>query len=146
MSIIKDIREEMQAAWKEPTGRDLNILALLFLIIPGAIGSYLAFWKGSTNGYVWIAAGCILALSRVIPPLFRGVYRVWFGFSIVLGFFVSRIILTIVFWFVMTPMALIMRVIGKDPMERKFDPHAQSYWRLREPAEDTSIERYEKQF
>ena len=118
----------MRAAWKEPSSRDLNVLALLFLVIPSVIGSYTAFWKGSSNGYVWIAAGIVLALSRIIPPLFRGIYRVWFGFSIVLGFFVSRLILTMVFWFIITPMALIMRVIGKDPMERKFDPNAGSYW------------------
>jgi uncharacterized membrane protein len=146
MNIIQDIREEMRAAWKEPSSRDLNVLALLFLVIPSVIGSYTAFWKGSSNGYVWIAAGIVLALSRIIPPLFRGIYRVWFGFSIVLGFFVSRLILTMVFWFIITPMALIMRVIGKDPMERKFDPNAGSYWRGREPTTDASIERYGKQF
>jgi len=136
----------MQSAWKEPSGRDLNILALLFLAIPGLIGCYSAFWKGSSNGYVWIAAGIILASCRVIPPAFRAIYRVWFGFSIVLGYFVSRIILTVVFWLVITPMALIMRVLRKDPMDRKFDPSAPSYWRRREPTEDTSLERYGKQF
>ena len=136
----------MRAAWKEPSGRDLNILALLFLIIPGAIGTYLAFWKGSANGYWWMAAGAILAVSRIIPPLFRGIYRVWFGFSIVLGFFVSRIILTILFCVIIVPMGLIMRLVGKDPMDRKLDSKAPSYWKPREPAEDTSIERYQKQF
>lgn len=136
----------METAWKEPSGRDLNILALLFLVIPCLIGSYTAFWKGSANGYIWIAAGVVLAVCRLIPPVFRAIYAFWFGFSIVLGYFVSRIILTVVFWLVMTPTGLIMRVTGKDPMDRKLDPGAPSYWKPREPATDTSIERYEKQF
>jgi hypothetical protein len=146
MNIIRDIREEIQTAWKEPSGRDLNILALLFLVIPCLIGCYLAFWKGSTNGYIWIGAGAVLAVCRIIPPVFRAIYSVWFGFSIILGYFVSRIILTAVFWLVMTPTGFIMRVAGKDPMDRKIDPGAASYWKPREPATDTSIERYEKQF
>jgi hypothetical protein len=146
MNIIQEIRDEIRSAWKEPSGRDLNLLALLFLFIPGVIGCYLAFWKGSWNGYVWITAGLTLGLSRVIPPLFRAIYRLWLGFSVVLGYFISRIILTIVFFIVLTPTGLIMRIFGKDPMERKLDPAAPSYWRPKEQLDETSIERYEKQF
>jgi len=146
MNIIQDIRDEIQAAWREPSGRDLNLLAMLFLVIPGAIGCYLAFWKGSSNGYVWIGAGVALGLSRFIPPLFKSIYKLWLGFSVVLGYFISRIILTIVFFIVLTPMALIMRILGRDPMERKLDPAASSYWKRKEQPDDTSIERYEKQF
>jgi len=146
MNIIREIREEIQGAWKEPSSKDLSLLAALFLVIPGAIGCYLAFWKGSENGYIWIVAGLALAVSRLIPPLFRAIYRLWLGFSVVLGYFISRILLTIIFFLVLTPTGLIMRMVGKDPMERKLDPDAPSYWRPKEKSEDTSIERYEKQF
>ncbi|MBI4965205.1 MAG: hypothetical protein HY913_18160 [Desulfomonile tiedjei] len=146
MNIIQDIKEEIRAVSGEPTSKDLNLLAGLFLVIPTAIGCYLAFWKGSWNGYVWIAAGIALAVTRLIPPLFKAIYRLWLGFSVVLGYFISRIILTIVFFIVLMPTGLIMRIVGKDPMERKIDPAASSYWRRKEPQDDTSVERYEKQF
>jgi hypothetical protein len=146
MNIIQDITDEIQAAWREPSSKDLNLLAALFLVIPGAIGCYLAFWKASGNGYVWIAVGLVLALSRLVPPLFRAIYKLWLGFSVILGYFISRIILTIVFFIVLTPTGLIMRMVGKDPMERKRDPAAPSYWKPKEQPDDTSIERYEKQF
>jgi hypothetical protein len=145
MSIIHDIKEEIRATWREPTSRDLNILALLFLVLPGIIGG-LTLWKGSANGWIWITAGCALGISRVIPPLFKAIYRIWITFSIVLGYFVSRILLTIIFLIVITPMGLIMRIVGKDPMERKLDPNAATYWEPKEQEKDTSIERYEKQF
>ncbi len=145
MSIIHDIKEEIRATWREPTNRDLNILALLFLAFPGAVGG-LALWKGSANGWIWIAVGCVLGISRLIPPLFKAIYRFWITISIVLGYFVSRILLTIIFFIVITPMGLIMRVMGKDPMERKLDPDAATYWEPKEQEKDTSIERYEKQF
>jgi hypothetical protein len=51
-----------------------------------------------------------------------------------------------IFFVVITPMALIVRVIGKDPMERKLDSESVSYWSRKEQEPDPSIERYGKQF
>lgn len=146
MSIIQEIREEIKAAEVEPTNRDLNILALLFLGIGCAIGAYVLFWKGSTNGYIWMAVGALLSVTRLIRPLFQSIFRFWVGMSVVLGYFISRILLTGIFFIVITPTGIIMRLTGKDPMERKLDPDAPTYWNPREHQEDTSVERYEKQF
>ncbi len=146
MDIIKDIREEIRAASREPSGRDLTILALLFLVIPGLIGLYTLLWKGSAAGYIWIIVGALLCLTRLIPSLFRNIYSLWLGFSVVLGYFVSRLLLTIIFFLVITPTGLIMRLVGKDPMERKWAPDAATYWKQRDQNADSSLERYEKQF
>lgn len=146
MNIIQEIKDEIQAVYKEPSGREMTILALIFLVIPGVIGSYYAFWKHSPNGYIWMAAGGVLCLARLVPPLFRLIYRLWIQFSVVLGFFVSRILLTIIFFLVITPTGLIMKLVGKDPMDRKLDPNASSYWIRRDQEANGSIERYEKQF
>jgi hypothetical protein len=146
MNIIQEIKEEMRAAYRDPSTRDLNVLALLFLVIPALIGAYQLFLKGSSSGYVWMAAGLVLCLCRLIPPLFRAIYRVWLNFSVILGYFISRILLTIIFFVVIMPTGLLMRLFGKDPMDRKLDPAASSYWQKREPQEDASIARYERQF
>jgi Saxitoxin biosynthesis operon protein SxtJ len=145
MSILHDIKEEIRVTWREPTSRDLNILALLFLALPGAIGGY-GLWKGAETGWIWITAGCVLGISRLIPPLFKAVYRIWVTFSIILGYFISRILLTIIFLIVITPIGVIMRIMGTDPMQRKLDHNAASYWEPKEQEKDPSIERYEKQF
>ncbi len=146
MDIIKEIRDEIQTARREPSSRDLTKLALLFLIIPGLIGLYLVLWKGSGTGYVWMIAGAVLCLARAITPLFRFVYDAWLAFSIILGYFISRLLLTVIFFLVMTPTGLIMRLVGRDPMERKWEPNAPTYWKARDQNADTSLERYEKQF
>lgn len=146
MNIIQEIKDEIAAVYVKPSSRDMTVLALIFLVIPGIIGGYLAFWKHSTNGYIWMVAGAVLCLARLVPPLFRVIYRFWIQFSVVLGFFVSRILLTIIFFLVITPTGIIMRLVGKDPMERKLDPAATSYWTRREDEADRSLERYEKQF
>jgi len=145
-NIIRGIREEIAAAFREPSGRDMTILAVLFLLLPGAIGAYLLFWKGSWFGYLWMLAGVFLGACRFIAPLFRLIYRLWIGFSVVLGYFVSRTLLTLIFFLVITPTGLIMRLVGKDPMDRKRDPKTPSYWIRREDPPETSIQRYEKQF
>lgn len=146
MNPIAEIRDEIKTIYRKPTVRDLNILALLFLVLPGLIGSYMLWWKGSSSGYYWIGAGIILCLTRLSTPLFIQIHRIWIGFSVTLGYFVSRVLLTIIFFIVMVPTGLLMRVLGKDPMDRKLDPNVPSYWIKREDPEETSIERYEKQF
>jgi hypothetical protein len=146
MSIIQEIRDESKVAAVEPSSRDLTKLAALYLIIPGLIGCYLLFWKGAASGRWWIAAGVALPVSRLIPPLFRFIYRLWISLAVILGYFVSRILLTLIFFVVMLPTGLIMRLFGKDPMERKLDPDAPTYWIRREEPADTSLKRYEKQF
>jgi hypothetical protein len=57
MNIIKEIRDEIRAVYREPSSRDMTILALLFLVLPGVIGAYLLFWKGAWSGSLWMAAG-----------------------------------------------------------------------------------------
>jgi hypothetical protein len=146
MSIISEIKEEIQSVRREPSSKDLTILALIFLILPGAYGCLQLFVKGNTNGYILIGVGVTLGACRLIPPLFRLIYHFWIGFSVVLGYFVSRILLTIIFFLVLMPTGLIMRLVGKDPMERQRDSEAGSYWIPRTQESDASIERYEKQF
>jgi hypothetical protein len=146
MSIITEIKEEIQSVRREPSIRDLNILALIFLVLPAAYGGLQVFLKGNSKGYVWIGVGLALGFCRLIPPLFRTIYHFWVGLSVVLGYFVSRILLSIIFFLVMTPTGFIMRLMGKDPMDRRMDPAAATYWSQRTQEPDTSIERYEKQF
>lgn len=146
MDIIGEIREEIHAAQRPPSARDLTILALLFTGVACVVGLYYLFLRGASTGWYWIGAGAALGSLRVIPPVFRFIYRVWVSFSVVIGYFVSRLILVLVFLIVMIPTGLLMRVLGKDPMDRKWEPDASSYWITRAPTEDQSVERYEKQF
>lgn len=146
MNVIQEIRDEIKAASVEPSSRDLTKLAALYLIVPGLIGAYLILWKGAASGRWWIAAGVVLAASRLIPPLFRAIYRVWIAIAVILGYFVSRLLLTLIFFLVLLPTGLLMRLFGKDPMDRKLDAAAPTYWIKREEPPETSLKRYEKQF
>lgn len=84
----------------------------------------------------WWAAGIALAFALVAtvrPALLAGLNRVWTRFGHLLGRLVRPIALGIVFYGVMTPLGLAMRVAGKDPLRLKRDGGADSYWIPREP-------------
>ena len=61
--------------------------------------------------------------SKILTPL----NKIWFKFGILLGRIVSPVIMGIIFFFVVTPIALIMRIIGKDLLNLKFNKD-KSYW------------------
>lgn len=146
MNILQEIREEIRAVYREPSGRDMTILALLFLVLPGVIGASLLFGKGAWSGYVWMGLGAVLCLTRLVPPFFRKIYRLWIVLSVVIGYFISRVLLTIIFFVLITPTGFIMWLVRKDPMERKMDAAASSYWIKKIDTAEQTIERYQKQF
>ncbi|WP_375488304.1 SxtJ family membrane protein [uncultured Mycobacterium sp.] len=61
-----------------------------------------------------------------------------------IGWLVSHAILLAVFLLVVTPVALLLRVLGHDPLQRRFDPSTPSYWVPHRPAGD--VRRYFQQF
>ena len=61
----------------------------------------------------------LLVVTMSVPTLFRPFARIWFGFSHALGTLVSRILLTLLFYGLVTPVGCIRRVLGKDSMQLK---------------------------
>lgn len=74
----------------------------------------------------------------------KAIYRAWMKFAHALGLVNTRIILSIVYFLIFTPLALIFRLIGKDAMERRFEA-VDSYWQKREIKEFRQ-EDYRRQF
>ena len=68
-------------------------------------------------GWLIICAMAVLVLTMTWPAVFKPLARVWFGFSHLLGTVVSKIILSIVFFVIVTPMGLIRKAFGADPMK-----------------------------
>ena len=64
-----------------------------------------------------------IANSKILTPL----NRIWFKFGLFLGKIISPIIMGIIFFFVVTPTGLIMRILGKDILNLKYNKK-KSYW------------------
>lgn len=90
-------------------------------------------------------AGVILALTLFWPAALNLPNRLWLKFGFLLHSIVRPITLSILFYGMFTPMGLIMRLIGKRPLELSFDRKASSYWIRREPpgtARDSMINQF----
>ena len=69
------------------------------------------------------------------PSLLQPLNRLWFWFGMLLHKFVNPLVMGLLFFVTVTPIALIFRLIGKDPLNRKLDPNCESYWIERDPDE-----------
>ena len=131
---------------KNPSRRDLLIFGLLFVAFAGILGAVAQWrWHAPTVARGIWAIGAVISLGYfLVPPLRRPIYLGWVYLTFPIGFVVSHILLAIVFYAVVTPIGLILRLLGRDPMKRKFDPSQKSYWIPIDP--DPAPERYFRQY
>lgn len=76
-----------------------------------------------------------LIMSLLYPISLRPLNIVWFRIGLVLQKFFSPVIMGIIFFLIITPFGLFMRLIGKRPLKLEFDRKAVTYWRIRTPTE-----------
>ncbi|MGE3974342.1 MAG: SxtJ family membrane protein [Bdellovibrionales bacterium] len=99
-------------------------VGLVFLAIAAVL-----FFLGKTNGaYVTGVIGSFLIAMMPFPQILGPISRGWMKVGAVIGQFNMRLFLIIGFYFIITPIALFFRLIGRDALTRKFDPKATSYF------------------
>jgi hypothetical protein len=122
-----------------PTGRQLRVFGVGGLLTSIAAALMLHFVWG--EAILWmvvaLAAGAALCLcSLVAPALTRIVYLALTLLAVPIGFVVSFILLAAFYFLLLTPVALVFRLIGRDALCRRFDAVAPSYWVPHKPSED----------
>ncbi len=108
--------------------------------------SFILWWLGK-NSFIYFSAvgGIFIILSYIAVPVLKPFHKFWIGLSLVLGFIMSRVILTILFYFVVTPIGLLAKLVGKKFMPLGFDKNATTYWEKREKTVKEKLD-YERQF
>ena len=120
---------------RNPTRRQLALFAALWLAFFAAAGlGAFCGGRGLLAAALWFSAGLVPLSAWAAPRLLRLVYIGTACLAFPIGFAVSYILLAVVFYLVLTPVGLLMRVLGYDPMNRRRDAHATTYWTPR-PAE-----------
>lgn len=90
--------------------------------------------------------GLFLVFTGLIhPAILKPLNKIWMSLAIVLGFFMSRLILTILFYLILTPVSFAARIFGKKFMELNYDKSAKTYWEKRSVIHKKPID-YERQF
>ena len=112
------------------------------LIIVGGAGLF-KHWHVLVVAALW-GAGLMLLLGGLLTPrLLEGVYTVWMGIAFGLGWVVSRAILVLLFYLVITPIGMLARLLGKKFIDITFPQAGESYWISRQNSKKIN---YEKMF
>ena len=96
------------------------VVFLLIAIYPLTNGEDISIWSGIIS-FIFLVLG--LLNSSILTPL----NKIWFKFGIILGKIISPVIMAIIFFLVVTPTGLIMRILRKDILNLKYNKN-KSYW------------------
>ncbi len=93
----------------------------------GVLGGIL-YWRGFMPGVwaTWTLSALLLVAGLLIPAYLGPVYRAWMGLALAISKVTTPIFMGIVYFLVLTPVSLIMRVVRYDPLRRPDDP--KSFW------------------
>ena len=116
-------------------------IGVILLIIAGFL-----FWKEKESFQIFLSVGTILfVLCILAPAILKPIYWVWMIFATILGWIMTRVILSLLFYVILSPIGLIPRIFGKQFLELKWDKSKESYWNYR-TIKHLNLEDYEKQF
>ena len=125
--------------------RELRQFGMTIGLVLGLLGSWF-LWRNKEGGsLLLITATLFLSLGFIMPRLLKPLQKLWMTLAVLLGWLMTRIILTILFYLVVTPIGLLAKVSGKDFLNRKFNSDASSYWIPRK-AITPEKRNYENQF
>ena len=129
-----------------PSRRDLLWFGLLLPVFFAIVGVLVWRRTGSlTAGTIlWAVGGTVSTLFALWPASRRRIYVGWMYAVYPIGWTVSHLLLGVVYFVVITPIGLALRFLRRDPLERRFDGGATTYWVRHNPA--GRIERYLRQF
>ena len=100
---------------------------IVFFIVFLIIGTYPMLNEGDLRLWSLIFSVIFLILGLLNSEFLTPLNKIWFKFGIFLGKIFSPLIMVLIFFFVVTPIGLLMRFIGKDVLNLKFN-NDKSYW------------------
>lgn len=114
------------------TKQNLKQFGLLFGAISLFVGIYLLFIQDKQAYPYFLVTGVLLfIITFTIPTILKPFYFLWMVFAAILGWVMSRLILSILYYLVFTPIGLIGRIFGFRFIEIKWDEDSESYWNSR---------------
>lgn len=106
---------------------------IVFAVVFAIIGLAPLWGGGPVRIWAVSIAATFLAVALIYPAALASLNRLWFRFGMLLNRITTPLIMGLLFYVTVTPTALIMRALGKDPLRLKLDPSAKTYWIAREP-------------
>ena len=116
-------------------------IGLLLVVIAGFL-----FWRGKEPFEIILVSGSVLlVLGLAIPVVLKPIYWIWMILAVILGWIMTRVILSLLFYAVITPIGTFSRLFGNKFLDLKWDKSKDSYWNPR-TTNQRNNEDYERQF
>ena len=139
------LRQEIKGLL-EATPRDLRKFGLVVGGVLAALGLFF-LWRQKPWYPAFLFPGVpLMVLGALLPATLKWPYVVWMALAMVLGAIVSTVLLTLLFYLMVTPIGLAARLAGRDFLRLKPDAGAPSYWLIRERTRVKSRHDHEQQF
>jgi hypothetical protein len=133
---IKNIKED------KTTLRKFGLTVGTVLLLIGIV----LYLTGKSSSVVFGGAGVLLILfGLILSNILKPLNKIWMTLAVILGWFMSRLILFILFYIVITPIGFFLKIAGKDFLNLRTDKNSDSYWEKREKRVKEKID-YERQF
>ena len=108
------------------------ILISLFLLL-----------KGSSSFHLMLGIGLgLVIIGIIVPIILKPIYLAWMTFAVIIGWIMTRVILTIIFYLIVTPTGLIAKLFRKNFLDLSFRNNSDSHWNYR----GNTVSDIEKQF
>ena len=114
----------------KPTEQELKWFGVIMLVFFAAIGTVIYVKAGAPiTAFAVAGAGVGLAmLYYAVRPLRVPLYAGWMGLFFPIGWTISHLMLVVIYYVVVTPIGLVLRLVGREPVKRRHDPTKSTYW------------------
>jgi len=126
------IIQEIKLLQQRTNNKELRKFGITFAILFGLITVFLYSNNASSMTTTGIVAAVFLILGLKLPRSLKYIYLGWMSFAVVMGFFMTKVILTLLFIIAFVPSGIITRLIRNDHLDQKIDKNAASYWKKRD--------------
>jgi len=118
---------------EEVKGSSDRAFGVVFTVVFLIIGLWPLMSSAGPRIWALVVAGLTLTAALAYPSVLAPLNRLWTRFGLLLHKVTNPLIMGLVFFLTVTPTALIMKMLGKDPLNRKIDRNAKTYWIDRSP-------------
>jgi len=143
---IKSIKDEIKnIEIKQKSIREFGIVIGVFLLL---LSSYIYLNNNDLRLFIIInSPGLIIfILSFLWPSLIIPLYKIWMSIAIIIGGVVSRIILLMLYYGILTPIGIFLKIIGKDLLNQKLNPEKEKTYWVEKDLSNLDKEKYKKMF
>jgi len=132
---------ELRAAGQLPKAELRNFGLVLGALFAGLFGVLPLLRHHTPAQWPWVLAAVLWLPALIWPRSLTLLHRGWMRLGHALGWFNTRVILTLIFMIVITPFSFVMWVFGRDRMKRGFDPKVETYRVPSQPRQPQGMEK-----